>query len=97
MMWNESMINRLIENDCVAFQKLDISAHTHVQFVSISRLLTLFGDLISLGFFSSAIVIQLKLQHLSESMEQGLWPPQIAPRDTTAPWAPPAVPHILVP
>ena len=37
----------------VAFQKLDISAHTHahVQFVSISRLLTLFGDLISLGFF----------------------------------------------
>ena len=68
------MINRLIENDCVAFQKLDISAHTHalVQFVSISRLLTLFGDLISLGFFSSAIVIQLKLQHLSESMEQGL-------------------------
>ena len=68
------MINRLIENNCVAFQKLDISAHTyaHVRFVSISRLLTLFGDLISLGFFSSAIVIQLKLQHLSESMEQGL-------------------------
>ena len=47
------LFNRLIENDCVAFKKLDISAHTQalVQFVSISGLLTLFGDLISLGFF----------------------------------------------